>query len=93
MANKTVRMRTVSPTLAIAVVFTHVATSQAIGEGCRVEGREYVEGTQIEAYRITGMRTRTAVPVYVICRHGQWVWPGTNEAVVQKKAPAKKDAP
>ena len=91
MASK--RLPTVSARMAIAVVCTHVSTAEAAGGGCQAEGREYVEGTQIETYRVTGMRTRTAVPVYVICRHGQWVWPGTNDAVVQRKGPAKKREP
>jgi hypothetical protein len=50
---------------------------------CSAQGRPYPQGAQVEAYRVTGVRTRTAVPVYVVCRGGVWVWPSTGIAVVR----------
>jgi hypothetical protein len=62
-----------------------VATSSSLAAegGCIAEGRKYAEGAQVEAYRVTGRRTRTAVPVYVVCRGATWIWPGTGMPVAR----------
>lgn len=67
---------------ATAIVF---AATQTKAETCIAEGRQYPEGARVESYRITGVRTRTAVPVYVVCRGTTWVWPSTNEPVVRQR--------
>jgi hypothetical protein len=60
------------------------ATASESG-GCVAEGRKHPEGARIEAHRVTGLRTRTAVPVFVECRGGTWIWPGTGMPVVVKQ--------
>jgi hypothetical protein len=59
-----------------------VCLSPAWGaEGCIAQVHRYPEGARIEAHLVTGIKTRTAVPVYVVCRGGIWVWPGTGKPV------------
>jgi hypothetical protein len=71
---------------AFFAVFAAALASSAATSGsgdCEAEGREYPDGARIQSYRVTGIRTRTAVPVYVVCRGGSWIWPGTGEPVAR----------
>ena len=68
-----------APLGAIIILLSAMAQSG----GCSAQGRLYAEGAQVEAYRVTGVRTRTAVPVYVVCRGTLWVWPSTGEPVIR----------
>ena len=60
-----------------------MSSSSAAAGGCIAEGRQYPEGARVEIYRVTGRRTRTAVPVFVVCRGGAWIWPRTGVPVVK----------
>src|SRR5215831_16144570 len=44
------------------------SVAQAEGWSCEAEGHYHREGTRVESFRVTGGRTRTVVPVYVVCR-------------------------
>jgi hypothetical protein len=65
--------------VAVALPFVLGATE----EGCKVNGRKYPDGARIESHLVTGVRSRTAVPVYVVCRDKIWVWPSTGDAVIR----------
>jgi hypothetical protein len=81
-----VSIRRSRPATSVVVALAGVApVAQAAVHSCLAEGHYYSEGTRVESYRVTGVRTRTAVPVYVICRGGKWVWPSTNEPVERQR--------
>jgi hypothetical protein len=65
--------------------------AQAEGRSCEAEGHYYREGTRVESFRVTGVRTRTVIPVYVACRGGLWVWPSNGAPVALQQRP--KDVP
>jgi hypothetical protein len=44
------------------------------GAGCvTAQGVIYSEGARIPLHLATGYQTRTAVPVYAVCRNGRWI--------------------
>jgi len=65
------------------------SVAQAEGWSCEAEGHYHREGTRVESFRVTGGRTRTVVPVYVVCRGGLYVWPGNGEPVARQRRPPK----
>jgi hypothetical protein len=78
------RSRVERPCLGLAMVAVLLAPpSAAQANGCAAGDHKYPEAARVEAYRVTGTRTRTPVPVYVVCRAGTWVWRSTGEAVTR----------
>jgi hypothetical protein len=67
------------------IVLTALLAPASVAEAnvCAAGRDKYPEGARIEAYRVTGVRTRTPVAVYVLCRNGRWVWPSTGEVVTR----------
>jgi hypothetical protein len=78
--------------LMAASLVLHGPVAQAEGQCCKAEGHYHREGTRVESFRVTGVRTRTVIPVYVVCRGGLWIWPSNGEPVArQRRSP--KDVP
>ena len=65
----------------LLLIIVSLASRARAADVCVAEGRNYPEGVKIESYLVTGVRTRTVVPIYIVCRGGTWIWPGTNEPV------------